>query len=85
MVYNENEKTVFFQFLEKKQRKLALLENKKFDKGCYEPSEHILYLIFFHGSTMMAKLLGFTLNFLSQFLNKSGCNAWMKVRKGGRR
>ena len=47
MVYNENEKTVFFQFLEKKQRKLALLENKKFDKGCYEPSEHILYLKFF--------------------------------------
>lgn len=58
MVYNENEKTVFFQFLEKKQRKLALLENKKFDKGCYEPSEHILYLIFFHGSTVVAKLLG---------------------------
>ena len=40
MVYNENKKTVFLKFWKKNQRKLALLENKNFDKG-YGPSEHI--------------------------------------------
>ena len=26
---------------------MAVLENKKFGKGCFKPYEHILYLIFF--------------------------------------
>ena len=26
---------------------VAALENKTFGKGCFKPSEHILYLIFF--------------------------------------
>ena len=38
--------------LKKKQKKenkenIAFLENKKFGRGCFMPSEHILYLNFF--------------------------------------
>ena len=66
-----------FLILGKKQRKLALLENKKFDKGCYEPSEHILYSKFFSplnygGNIIRHSLTNFCLSFLINQVVMSG-------------
>ena len=36
-----------FNFWKKSKENIAVLENKKFGKGCLKSSEHILYLIFF--------------------------------------
>ena len=35
------------QTKKKNKENIALLENKKFGRGCFMPSEHILYLNFF--------------------------------------
>ena len=45
---NKNKRLYFcFNLWIKSKKKLALLENKKFGKGCFNPSEHTLYLKIF--------------------------------------
>ena len=41
---------------------VAALENKTFGKGCFKPSEHILYLIFFCCPTMVGGIIRHSLS-----------------------
>ena len=77
-----------FNFCKKnKKQNIAVLENKRFGKGCFKPSEYMLYLNCFpllnHGGQHYSAL---TFDFLSRFLNKSGWNVyfWVIVVKNRR-
>ena len=66
-----------FNFWKKKKENIALGKNKKIAKGCFKPSEYILYLTFFpppnHGGR---HYWAFPPKLLSQFLNKPDWNVW---------
>ena len=54
---------------EKNKENIALLEDRKLGKGCFKPSEYILYLIFFRHLTMVGGIIRHSLsNFCPGFL-----------------
>ena len=65
---------------EKNKENIALLEDRKLGKGCFKPSEYILYLIFFRHLTMVGDIIRHSLsNFCPGFLiNQVGMSATLK-------
>ena len=65
---------------EKNRENIALLEDRKLGKGCFKPSEYILYLIFFRHLTMVGGIIRHSLsNFCPGFLiNQVGMSATLK-------
>ena len=79
---NKNGRTIFVSNFWKKKNKenIALLKNKKFEKACFEPFEHISYLIFFRcimGGIMRDSLSNFCPGSL---INQVGMFVMKKVK-----
>ena len=71
----------YFNFWNKNKENIALLENKKFGKGCFKPSEHILYLNFFRRPTVVGGIIRHPLsNFCPGFLmNQVGMSVSVSI------
>ena len=67
-----------FNLWEKNEENIALVENKKFKKVCFKPSEHILYSI----PTMVGGIISHSLsNFCPNFLiNQVGMSVLVKKK-----
>ena len=72
----------------KKQLNIAVLENKKFGKGCFKPSEHISYLIFvpFPNPTMVGGIIthSFSISCPGFLINQVGMSifGWLWSKMG---